>query len=183
MPKDPQANPSASLAEKQARELNLLERAELQALRRTRAQHTGGGRGGERPSKGKGQGKQHPTGGCDAASLLGCADLPGTEVDVPVTAAAKLQQQSKAQALWRELLELQHQGVVDIPTSDAVVFPTLPAAESDLPWEGRLQRTRDFHNRAWGKLKSAMQKETEAAKNLAELSKALQEAREAKGVG
>ena len=69
--------------------------------------------------------------------------------------------------------------MVDIPASEAVVFPVLPPAESDLPWEGRLQRAKNYHNRAWGKLKSAMQWETEAARALSEQAKTLEVAKEA----
>ena len=71
--------------------------------------------------------------------------------------------------------------MVEIPTgtATAILFPALPPAESDLPWEGRLQRAKNAHNRAWGRLKSAKQKEVDAARKAAELILALEEAREA----
>ena len=93
MPKDPQAKPSFSRTEWQARELSTCERAELLALRRSMGQRGGGGRTGDRAGKGKGLGKQHRAERGDEALCQGGSDLSGTDGTGYFSAADKLQQQ------------------------------------------------------------------------------------------
>ena len=206
IPRDPAARPASSLAErqtlaaKQAIDLARRDREELENFRRAACQPGGGPRGSEGPRQGKGKssGRTRKAGDglgqpgmapcpelARAGPRLGSADSslerqPVAE-DRALSAASKLILQGEAQELWRKLQEFQQLGVVEIAagSATAIQFPALPPAESDLPWEGRLQRAKNCHNRAWGKFKSAKQKEVEAAKRSADLSLALEEAREA----
>ena len=190
IPSDPaSSSPTSSLAQRQMAELSRLERAELQRFRALAASwppHSNGGGGVSRAGKGKGKGagpaKSFAGGGGApprdwAPGELRDERATATGADPGLSAADKLKHQGQAQALWKQLRGLHEMGVVDIPTGATVSFPTLPPASSDLPWEERLQRVKNLHNRAWGKLKSSKLREVEAAKLVAELFQALDEAK------